>query len=159
MCRGGRRPPLKGQTLRVVLQRVRRGCVSVEGRPVAKIGPGVVILLGIGPEDGEQQARYLVEKIAKLRIFEDEQGKINRSLLEVGGEAIVVSQFTLYADTRKGRRPSFTEAAPPEVARPLVERFASLLALQGVPTQMGEFGAHMLVEIDNDGPVTIWMER
>jgi D-tyrosyl-tRNA(Tyr) deacylase len=133
--------------------------VSVEGRPVAEIGPGVVILLGIGPEDGEQQARYLVEKIAKLRIFEDEQGKINRSLLEVGGEAIVVSQFTLYADTRKGRRPSFTEAAPPEVARPLVERFASLLALQGVPTQMGEFGAHMLVEIDNDGPVTIWMER
>ena len=145
--------------MRVVLQRVRRGCVSVEGRPVAKIGPGVVILLGIGPQDGEQQARYLVEKIAKLRIFEDEQGKINRSLLEVGGEAIVVSQFTLYADTRKGRRPSFTEAAPPEVARPLVERFASLLALQGVPTQMGEFGAHMLVEIDNDGPVTIWMER
>ena len=145
--------------MRVVLQRVRRGCVSVEGRPVAKIGPGVVILLGIGPEDGEQQARYLVEKIVNLRIFEDEQGKINRSLLEVGGEAIVVSQFTLYADTRKGRRPSFTEAAPPEVARPLVERFASLLALQGVPTQMGEFGAHMLVEIDNDGPVTIWMER
>jgi len=145
--------------MRVVLQRVRRGCVSVEDRPVAEIGPGVVILLGVGPDDGEEQARYLVEKIANLRIFEDEQGKINRSLLEVGGAAIVVSQFTLYADTRKGRRPSFTAAAPPELARPLVERFAALLALQGVPTQTGEFGAHMLVEIENDGPVTIWMER
>ena len=145
--------------MRVVLQRVRRGCVTVEGRPVAEIGQGVVILLGVGPDDGEEQARYLVEKIANLRIFEDEQGKINRSLLEVGGEAIVVSQFTLYADTRKGRRPSFTDAAPPELARPLVERFAALLVLQGVPTQTGEFGAHMLVEIENDGPVTIWLER
>jgi D-tyrosyl-tRNA(Tyr) deacylase len=145
--------------MRLVLQRVRRGRVSVAGRPVAEIGLGVVILLGVGPNDGEEQARYLVEKIANLRIFEDEQGKINRSLLEVGGAAIVVSQFTLYADTRKGRRPSFTDAAPPELARPLVERFAALLALQGVPTQTGEFGAHMLVEIDNDGPVTIWLER
>ena len=145
--------------MRLVLQRVRRGRVSVAGRPVTEIGLGVVILLGVGPEDGEEQARYLVEKIANLRIFEDEQGKINRSLLEVGGAAIVVSQFTLYADTRKGRRPSFTDAAPPELARPLVERFAALLALQGVPTQTGEFGAHMLVEIDNDGPVTIWLER
>ena len=145
--------------MRLVLQRVRRGRVSVAGRPVAEIGLGIVILLGVGPNDGEEQARYLVEKIANLRIFEDEQGKINRSLLEVGGAAIVVSQFTLYADTRKGRRPSFTDAAPPELARPLVERFAALLALQGVPTQTGEFGAHMLVEIDNDGPVTIWLER
>ena len=145
--------------MRIVLQRVRRGCVSVEGSPIAEIGQGVVILLGVGPDDGEEQARYLAEKIANLRIFEDEQGKINRSLLEVGGAAIVVSQFTLYADTRKGRRPSFTDAAPPEVARPLVERFAGLLALQGVPTQTGEFGAHMLVEIENDGPVTIWMEH
>jgi D-tyrosyl-tRNA(Tyr) deacylase len=119
----------------------------------------MVILLGIGPEDGEEQARYLAEKIANLRIFEDEQGKINRSLLEVGGAAIVVSQFTLYADTRKGRRPSFTDAALPEVASPLVERFAQLLREQGVPTQAGQFGAHMLVEIANDGPVTIWMER
>jgi len=145
--------------MRVVLQRVRRGCVSVAGRSVAEIGLGVVILLGVGPDDGEEQARYLVEKIANLRIFEDEQGKLNRSLLEIGGAAIVVSQFTLYADTRKGRRPSFTDAASPEVARPLVERFAGLLNLQGVPTQMGEFGAHMLVEIENDGPVTIWLER
>ncbi|MDI6695793.1 MAG: D-aminoacyl-tRNA deacylase [Anaerolineales bacterium] len=145
--------------MRVVVQRVRSGRVSVEGRVIAEIGPGVVILLGVGPQDGEEQARYLVEKIANLRIFEDEQGKINRSLLEVGGAAIVVSQFTLYADTRKGRRPSFTDAAPPEIARPLVERFAELLQAQGVPTQTGDFGAHMLVEIANDGPVTIWMER
>lgn len=144
--------------MRAVLQRVRRGRVSVEDRCVAEIGPGMVILLGIGPRDGEAQARHLVEKIANLRIYEDEAGKMNRSLLETGGQAIVVSQFTLYADTRKGRRPSFTEAALPEVARPLVERFAELLRLQGVPTQTGEFGAHMLVEIDNDGPVTILLE-
>ena len=145
--------------MRLVLQRVKRGRVLVDGRQVAGIGSGVVILLGVGPSDGEEQVRYLVEKIANLRIFEDEQGKINRSLLETGGAAIVVSQFTLYADTRKGRRPSFTDAAPPEIARPLVERFAALLTDQSVPTQTGEFGAHMLVEIENDGPVTIWLER
>ena len=145
--------------MRTLIQRVSRAAVTVDGRRVAEIGPGVVILVGIGPGDGEQQARYLAEKIANLRIFEDEAGKINRSLLDVGGEAIVVSQFTLYADTRKGRRPSFTDAAPPEVASPLVERFAALLEEQGVPTRTGEFGAHMLVEIANDGPVTIWMER
>jgi D-tyrosyl-tRNA(Tyr) deacylase len=145
--------------MRVVLQRVTRGRVSVDGRVVAEIGLGLVILVGVGPGDGEEQARYLAEKIANLRIFEDDQGKINRSLLEVGGATIVVSQFTLYADTRKGRRPSFTDAALPEIARPLVERFADLLREQGVPAQTGEFGAHMLVEIDNDGPVTIWMER
>ena len=130
----------------------------VEGCTVAEIGLGVVILLGIGPGDGEEQAQYLVEKIANLRIFEDEQGKMNRSLLEVGGAAIVVSQFTLYADTRKGRRPSFTEAALPQEARPMVDRFVELLNGLGVPTQTGEFGVHMLVEIDNDGPVTIWLE-
>jgi D-tyrosyl-tRNA(Tyr) deacylase len=144
--------------MRLVLQRVKSGSVLVAGHAVAEIGNGLVILLGIGPGDGEEQARSLSEKIANLRIFEDEQGKMNRSLLEVGGQAIVVSQFTLYADTRKGRRPSFTGAALPEVARPLVERFAELLRVQGVPTQMGEFGAHMLVEIENDGPVTIWLE-
>jgi D-tyrosyl-tRNA(Tyr) deacylase len=118
-----------------------------------------VILLGIGHGDGEEQAQYLAEKIANLRIFEDEEGKINRSVLDIGGAAIVVSQFTLYADTRKGRRPSFTDAAPPEVASPLVDRFAQMLDEQGVPTQTGEFGAHMLVEIANDGPVTIFLER
>lgn len=145
--------------MRAILQRVKHGRVSVEGRALAEIGPGVMILLGIGPGDGEQQALFLAEKIANLRIFEDEQGKMNHSLLDKKGKAIVVSQFTLYADTRKGRRPSFTGAAPPHVARPLVERFAELLAAQGVPTQIGEFGAHMLVEIANDGPVTIWLER
>jgi D-tyrosyl-tRNA(Tyr) deacylase len=118
-----------------------------------------VILLGIGHGDGEEQAQYLAEKIANLRIFEDEEGKINRSVLDVGGAAIVVSQFTLYADTRKGRRPSFTGAAPPEVASPLVDRFAQMLVEQGVPAQTGEFGAHMIVEISNDGPVTILLER
>jgi len=145
--------------MRVVLQRVNSGKVAVEGRTIAEIGLGVVILLGIGQGDGEEQARYLAKKIANLRIFEDEAGRINRSLLEVGGEAVVVSQFTLYADTRKGRRPSFTDAALPEIASPLVDRFALLLAERGVPTQTGEFGAHMLVEIANDGPVTIWLER
>jgi len=145
--------------MRAVLQRVRRGSVSVAGETLAEIGPGVMILVGVAPQDGEDQVRYLTEKIAHLRIFEDDDGKINRSLLDVGGAAIVVSQFTLYADTRKGRRPSFTDAALPEIARPLVDRFARLLAEQGVPTQTGEFGAHMLVEIANDGPVTIILDR
>lgn len=145
--------------MRVIVQRVRRGRVTIEGQVTAQIGVGVVILLGIGMDDGEEQARYLAEKIANLRIFEDEAGKMNRSLLEIAGQAIVVSQFTLYADTRKGRRPSFTDAAPAEIASPLVERFADLLREQGVPTQTGVFGAHMLVDIANDGPVTIWMER
>ena len=144
--------------MRVVLQRVRRGKVSVDGRSVAEIGPGMVILLGVGPDDSESSARALVEKIAHLRIFEDDQGKMNLSIQDIGGAAIVVSQFTLYADTRKGRRPSFVDAALPDVARPLVERFAALLAEQGIPTQTGEFGAHMLVEIENDGPVTILLE-
>jgi D-tyrosyl-tRNA(Tyr) deacylase len=145
--------------MRVLLQRVRRGRVLVAERVLAEIGAGMVILVGVGPHDGEQQARYLAEKVANLRIFEDQAGRLNRSLLDVGGGAIVVSQFTLYADTRKGRRPSFTDAALPEVAAPLVERFAELLRQRGVPTQTGEFGAHMLVEIENDGPVTIWLER
>ena len=144
--------------MRVVLQRVSRGKVSVGGRILAEIGPGLVLLVGVGSQDGEEQAQALVDKIANLRIFEDEQGKMNRSVLDTGGEAIVVSQFTLYADTRKGRRPSFTAAALPDMARPLVDRFAELLAERGVPTQTGEFGAHMLVEIQNDGPVTLWLE-
>jgi D-tyrosyl-tRNA(Tyr) deacylase len=145
--------------MRVVLQRVSRGSVTVENRTIAEIGLGLVILLGVGPDDGDDQIDTLVNKIANLRIFADEQGKINRSILEVGGGAIVVSQFTLYADTRKGRRPSFTDAAPPEVASLLVDRFAKRLNQAGVPTQKGEFGVHMQVEIHNDGPVTIWMER
>ena len=144
--------------MRLLLQRVKSGRVLVAGHVIAEIGKGLVILLGIGPSDGEAQARLLAEKVANLRIFEDELGKMNLSVLDVTGQAIVVSQFTLYADARKGRRPSFTDAALPEQARPLVERFAGLLGELGVPTQMGEFGAHKLVEINNDGPVTIWLE-
>ena len=144
--------------MRLVLQRVSSGKVIVDGEAIATIGPGLVILLGIAPGDGEAQARTLAEKIAHLRIFEDEVGKMNRSLLDTGGEAIVVSQFTLYADTHKGRRPSFTGAALPETARPLVECFVKMLREYGVRTQTGEFGAHMLVEIANDGPVTIVLE-
>jgi D-tyrosyl-tRNA(Tyr) deacylase len=144
--------------MRALIQRVSQGKVAVEGRVIAEINTGLVILLGIASSDGTSQAHSLVEKIANLRIFGDDQGKMNRSLLDIGGEAIVVSQFTLYADTRKGRRPSFMEAALPDIARPLVERFCELLAAQGVPVQQGEFGAHMLVEIANDGPVTIWLE-
>ena len=145
--------------MRALIQRVIHGKVSVEGRTTAEIMNGLVILLGIGHGDGEEQAAFLADKIANLRVFEDEQGKINLSLLDVKGEAIVVSQFTLYADTRKGRRPSFTDAALPDAARPLVDKFTALMRGLGVPTQTGEFGEHMLVEIHNDGPVTIWLER
>ena len=145
--------------MRILLQRVSQARVSVDDRVIAEIGPGLMLLVGVGPTDGEDQARYLANKVANLRIFEDQDGKMNRSLREVGGSAIVVSQFTLYADTRKGRRPSFTDSAPPAIAEPLVERFAVLLEELGVPTRRGEFGAHMLVEIANDGPVTIFLER
>ena len=145
--------------MRALLQRVSHGKVSVEGKSIAEIEHGFVILLGVGEGDGEAEIDYLVKKIAQLRVFEDEQGKMNLSILDVGGEAIVVSQFTLYADTRKGRRPSFIHAAPPEIASPLVDKFVDALAAQGVKTQSGEFGANMLVEIDNDGPVTIWLEK
>ena len=145
--------------MRVLLQRVSKASVTVEGQTISSIGKGLLILLGVGHGDGEEQARFLAEKIANLRVFEDEQGKTNLSILDVKGEAIVVSQFTLYADTRKGRRPSFIDAALPAVAEPLVSRFAELLGTHGVPTQTGKFGAHMEVEIHNDGPVTIWLER
>ena len=144
--------------MRAVLQRVKRGKVSVAGRTVAEISTGLVILLGIGHGDTEEIARALAKKTANLRIFEDKQGKMNLSVRDAGGQAIVVSQFTLYADTRKGRRPSFTDAALPDAARLLVDQFAYFLAEQGVPAQKGEFGANMLVEIDNDGPVTILLE-
>jgi len=145
--------------MRALIQRVSYGKVSVEDKTIAEIDKGIVVLLGVGHDDGAAQAEYLAKKIAGLRIFEDEEGKTNLSLLDVGGEAIVVSQFTLYADTRKGRRPSFIKAARPEQAEPLVDHFVELMKSHGVPTQTGVFGAHMLVEIDNDGPVTIWVER
>jgi D-tyrosyl-tRNA(Tyr) deacylase len=144
--------------MRAVIQRVRYGSVEIDGKKTAEIGAGLVVLLGIGPADSELQARSLANKIAMLRIFSDEQGKINLSVLDIKGEVIVVSQFTLYADTRKGHRPSFTGAAPPDLARPLVDRFVDFLRESGVSTQTGEFGAHMLVNIENDGPVTIWLE-
>jgi D-aminoacyl-tRNA deacylase len=144
--------------MRLVVQRVRHGRVSVEGQSVAEIQNGLVVLLGIGPQDTEDKARTLARKLAVMRIFQDKQGKMNLSVLDVHGEAIVVSQFTLYADTRKGNRPSFIGAALPDQARPLVNSFAKFMVAEGVPTQTGEFGAHMLVEIDNDGPVTIVLE-
>ncbi len=145
--------------MRVLVQRVRQGAVHVEGQTVARIGPGVVLLVGVTHTDTPAEADWLARKVAHMRIFEDEAGKMNRSLKEVGGEALVVSQFTLYADPYEGRRPSFIHAAPPEHARPLIERFAESLRAEGIPVQMGVFGAHMLVEIHNDGPVTIWLER
>lgn len=145
--------------MRALVQRVLKGSVSVNDQVVAAIGRGLVIFLGIGQRDTEEQARFLAEKVAQLRIFEDAESKFNLSLLDVGGEALVVSQFTLYGDARKGRRPSFSEAARPEIAAPLVDKFIEYLRAQGVPTQSGIFAAHMLVEIHNDGPVTIWLER
>ena len=145
--------------MRALIQRVSKVSVTVEGQTISAIGKGLLILLGVGHGDTESQAIFLAEKVANLRIFEDEQGKTNLSILDVKGEAIVVSQFTLYADTRKGRRPSFIDAALPDVAEPLVNQFAELLRGHGVPTQTGKFGAHMLVEIHNDGPVTIWLEK
>ena len=145
--------------MKAVIQRVSRGQVSVSDSTIAEIARGVVILLGIGHGDGVDEIDYLVSKIVNLRIFEDDQGRMNLSLLEVSGSAIVVSQFTLYADTSRGRRPSFVNAAPPDIASPLVDRFITALNAAGVPTQGGEFGAHMQVELVNDGPVTIILHR
>jgi len=145
--------------MRVLIQRVSKASVKVEEQTISNIGKGLLILLGVGHDDGEEQVKFLAEKVANLRIFEDKQGKTNLSILDVKGEAIVVSQFTLYASTQKGRRPSFIEAALPDIAEPLVNRFVELLHGHGVPTQTGKFGAHMEVEIHNDGPVTIWLEK
>ena len=145
--------------MRALIQRVISAKVSVEGETVAEIGHGLVILIGIGQGDSEEQSRFLAEKIATLRIFEDSDSKFNLSILDVCGSAIVVSQFTLYGDAHKGRRPSFSEAAKPELAEPLVEKFTGFLRACGVPSETGIFGAHMLVEIENDGPVTIWLEK
>lgn len=145
--------------MKALVQRVRRGRVSVAGETLAEIGTGMVVLLGVGDQDTEDEARWLAGKCANLRVFADEEGKMNRSLLESGGEALVVSQFTLYGDVRKGRRPSFVHAADPEIAEPLVEKFTRYLREQGIPTSTGAFGADMLVEIENDGPVTLMIER
>jgi len=145
--------------MRALLQRVSKAAVTVDNKLISQIGKGLVVLLGVGHGDGDEQVVFLAEKVANLRIFEDERGKTNLSILDVKGEALVVSQFTLYADSRKGRRPSFIDAALPEAAEPLVNRFAELLRARGIPTQTGQFSAHMLVEIHNDGPVTIWLEK
>jgi D-tyrosyl-tRNA(Tyr) deacylase len=144
--------------MRAVLQRVRHGSVTIDGQVVAQIGRGMVILLGVGQGDGEADAAWLADKIAFMRLFEDEAGKTNLSALDVQGEVIVVSQFTLYADTTRGRRPGFSYAARPEVAEPLVRRVIELLKGHGLAVQNGVFGADMLVEIHNDGPVTILLD-
>lgn len=145
--------------MRLVLQRVSSGGVRVEGGEERRIGPGLVVLLGVGTGDNEKTAGYMAEKTVNLRIFEDEAGNMNRSLLEVGGECLVVSNFTLYARCRKGRRPSFTDAAPPQRAEPLCEYFAQALRRAGAGKVVtGEFGAMMLVNIQNDGPVTILLD-
>jgi D-tyrosyl-tRNA(Tyr) deacylase len=145
--------------MRALVQRVSKASVSVDGEIVGQIGRGVVALVGVTHGDGQAQADWLARKVAGLRIFEDSAGKMNVGLLDVDGAALVVSQFTLYADARKGRRPSFADAAPPEVAEPLVDHFARALRGHGVPVETGVFQAYMLVEIHNDGPVTILLER
>lgn len=145
--------------MRAILQRVRHGFVAIDSNIVGQIGPGYVILLGVMQGDGFAEVKKLAEKTAHLRIFEDEQGKMNLSALDTGAEILVISQFTLYADARKGRRPSFTDAAPPEIAESLVTQFVAQLQALGVKkVASGVFGAHMLVHIENDGPVTIILD-
>lgn len=144
--------------MRAIVQRVRQAWVKVGDEEVARIGHGILVLLGVEQKDSEEDARYLANKIAHLRIFEDEEGKLNRSVLEVGGEALVVSNFTLYGDCRKGRRPSFTDAAPPEVADALYQRFCELILAEGVPLHKGVFQAKMQVGLINDGPVTLLLD-
>ena|SRR5712691_440493 len=144
--------------MRALLQRVSHASVTVEGNVVGQIGQGLLVLLGVGQGDSEVQVKTLADKIVHLRIFGDDEGKMNRSLLDVGGEVLIVSQFTLYADVRKGRRPSFTDAAPPSLAEPLVERFKEAIADYGLTVASGIFGAYMQIDIRNEGPVTIWMD-
>ena len=144
--------------MRAVLTRVRSASVTIDGQCVGKIGQGFLILLGVGPNDTERECRYLAEKALSLRIFEDENGKMNLGLDAIGGEVLVVSQFTLYGNCRKGRRPSFTGAADPELGNRLYERFLADCAELGYPPQHGRFGADMQVESINDGPVTILLD-
>ncbi|MFP4143957.1 MAG: D-aminoacyl-tRNA deacylase [Phycisphaeraceae bacterium] len=145
--------------MRILLQKVTEGRVRVQGETIGEIGPGYVLLVGVGDGDGEAEADRLAKKVANLRLFPDQAGKFDRSLLDVAGGALVVSQFTLYADARKGRRPSFIQAARPEVAEPLVNHFAARLRTLGVErVETGRFQAMMDVEIHNDGPVTIWLD-
>ena len=144
--------------MRALVQRVTQGAVRVEGETIGAIGAGLVILVGVGDGDSEGDADFLANKVAGLRIFGDAEGRFNLSLLDTGGAALVVSQFTLYADARKGRRPSFIHAAPPDRAEALVARFAAALEGAGISVAAGRFRSHMAVEIHNDGPVTIWLD-
>jgi len=144
--------------MRALVQRVSHAQVTVDSEVVGKIDHGFLVLLGIAASDGEVEARLLVRKIAGLRVFDDAEGKMNLGIGDVGGAVLAVSQFTLYADTRKGRRPSFVKAARPEQAQPLYAHFCTLLAAEGVPVEQGVFQAHMAVELVNDGPVTIWLD-
>src|SRR5262245_13744586 len=144
--------------MRLLIQRASRGSVSVDGQVVSSIGPGLVILVGVGEGDGSDQVGPLAEKVAGLRIFRDDNGKTNLAIADVGGAALVISQFTLYADTSKGRRPSFIRAADPETAADLVEDFARALEERGLTVGRGVFGAEMDVELVNDGPFTMWLD-
>ncbi len=141
--------------MRIVLQRVSRASVRIEGEVIASIGRGLLLLVGVADGDAEAEAQRLAQKCAGMRIFPDDEGRFNRSLLDIGGEALVVSQFTLLADVRRGRRPRFAAAAAPQIAEPLVEAFAEALCGLGIATQTGRFGARMQVELVNEGPVTI----
>ena len=145
--------------MRALLQRVSKAAVLVDGESVGAIERGFLVLLGVTHGDGLEEAKWLANKVAGLRVFEDDQGKMNLALHDVGGSVLVVSQFTLYGDTRKGRRPSFTDAAPPEVAEPLVDYFVERLRQRELHVEEGVFGAHMEIVIHNDGPVTLLLER
>ena len=144
--------------MRAVLTRVKSASVTIDGKVNGEIGPGFLILLGVGPNDTEKECRYLAEKALGLRVFEDENGKMNLGLDAIGGQVLVVSQFTLYGNCRKGRRPSFTDAAGPELGNALYEKFLAICEELGYPPQHGEFGADMKVESINDGPVTLWLD-
>lgn len=144
--------------MRVVVQRVREASVDVAGERVAEVGQGLLLLVGVTSGDSEEDARFLAGKVANLRVFSDHEGKMNLSAVDCGYAALVVSQFTLYGDVRKGRRPSFVHAAPPETAEPLVQAVADELSKSGLDVQTGHFGAEMAVSLVNDGPVTIWMD-
>lgn len=144
--------------MRILLQRVSRAAVAVRGELVSRIGPGLLLFVGVGKDDGFGEYDRLAEKVFHLRVFEDEQGKMNRSLSEVDGEVLVVPQFTLYGDVQKGRRPSWDGAAPPEIAEDRVEAFARALEARGAIVRRGAFREHMKVELVNDGPVTLWID-
>jgi D-tyrosyl-tRNA(Tyr) deacylase len=146
------------EAVRALVQRVSQASVEVAGDRISEIGPGLLVLVAAGPGDGAEQAAWMAGKVARLRVLPDDEGRMNRSVLDTGGEVLAVSQFTLYGDASRGNRPGFTAAAPPEEAEPLVDRFTAELRELGVPVSQGVFGAHMQVSLVNDGPVTIWLE-